>query len=76
MQVIKYPKQKDWAKILQRPAFDSSSLEKRVKKILCDVKKSGDKAVRNFTEEFDGVKLKNSMLRNCCPLKQSKQCPA
>lgn len=40
MQLIKYPKQKDWAKILQRPAFNSSSLEKKVKKILNAVKKN------------------------------------
>lgn len=57
MQLIKYPKQKDWANILQRPVFDSSSLEKKVKKILNAVKKNGDKAVKHFTEEFDGVKL-------------------
>jgi histidinol dehydrogenase len=59
MQLIKYPKQKDWAKLLQRPVFDSSSLEKKVKKILDAVKKNGDRSVRNFTEKFDGVKLKN-----------------
>lgn len=59
MQLIKYPKQKDWAKILQRPAFNSSSLEKKVKKILNAVKKNGDQAIRDFTEEFDGVKLKD-----------------
>lgn len=59
MQLIKYPKQKDWAEILQRPVFDSSLLEKKVKKILDAVKKNGDRSVRNFTEEFDGVKLKS-----------------
>jgi len=34
-------------------------LEKKVKKILEAVKTNGDKAVRDFTEAFDGVKLKN-----------------
>lgn len=59
MQLIKYPKQKDWEKILQRPAFESSLLEKKVRKILEAVKKNGDKAIIDFTEVFDGVKLKN-----------------
>ena len=59
MQLIKYPKRRDWEKILQRPSFRSLSLEKKVKKILEAVKTNGDKAVRDFTEAFDGVKLKN-----------------
>ncbi|MBS1668492.1 MAG: histidinol dehydrogenase [Bacteroidetes bacterium] len=58
MQLIKYPKQKDWGKILQRPAFDSSSLEKKVKRILDAVKKDGDTAIKKFTSEFDRVNLK------------------
>ncbi len=62
MQQIKYLKNKDWGKILQRPVFDSSSLEKKVEKILNAVKKKGDKAVKKFTEEFDGVKLKNVLV--------------
>ena len=59
MQTIKYVKNKDWGKILKRPVFDSSSHEKKVRKILNAVKNKGDKAVKKFTEEFDGVKLKS-----------------
>src|ERR1700759_1506092 len=59
MQLIKYSKNKDWSKILQRTAFDSSSLEKKVRKILDAVKDKGDKSVRRFTEEFDGVRMNN-----------------
>ncbi|HSZ87357.1 MAG TPA: histidinol dehydrogenase [Puia sp.] len=59
MQTIKYSKNKDWQKILQRPAIDSSSLEKKVNKILNEVKRKGDKAIKKFTEEFGGIKLKN-----------------
>jgi len=62
MQQIKYSKNKDWAEILKRPAFDSSSLEKKVEKILDSVKKKGDKAIKKFTEEFDGVKLKSALV--------------
>jgi histidinol dehydrogenase len=62
MQVYKYPDRKDWKEILQRPAFDSSSLEKKVQKILSKVKKDGDKAVKKFTKDFDGVKLKKLLV--------------
>jgi histidinol dehydrogenase len=62
MKVYKYPDRKDWKEILQRPSFDSSSLEKKVKRILDKVKKNGDKAVRKFTKEFDGVKLKKLLV--------------
>ena len=56
--VIKYPDRKDWQEIIKRPVFENFSLEKVVKKILDKVKTKGDKAVRKYTKEFDGVKLK------------------
>lgn len=56
--VIKYPRRKDWDELIKRPAFETASLEKAVKRILEKVKAKGDKAVRNYTKEFDGVKLK------------------
>ncbi|MEO5564867.1 MAG: histidinol dehydrogenase [Chitinophagaceae bacterium] len=59
MKVIKYPKRKDWPSLLQRPVFDALELEKKVRKILNRVRKDGDKAVRKFTKDFDGIKLKS-----------------
>ena len=53
-----YPGKKMWAEIIKRPVDDYSFLEKQVKKILQKVKVKGDKAVRKFTREFDGVNLK------------------
>lgn len=58
MQLIKNPERKDWSELLKRPAIDSSSLEKKVKKIMEAVQKKGDKAVKKYAKEFDGVKLK------------------
>ena len=58
IKVIKYPDRKDWQEIIKRPVFENASLEKAVKKILEKVKTKGDKAVRKYTKEFDGVKLK------------------
>ncbi len=58
MKEYRYPDKKLWAEILQRPASDITGLEKIVKKILQKVKVKGDKAVRKFTGEFDGIKMK------------------
>ena len=58
IKVIKYPDRKDWKELVKRPLFETVSLEKSVKKILEKVKWKGDKAVRKYTKEFDGVKLK------------------
>src|SRR4051812_36962656 len=62
MKLIKYPERKDWPTLLQRPAFDSLELNKKVRKILDKVKKGGDKAVKKFTKEFDEVKIKNLLV--------------
>ncbi len=58
MQTYNYPGKELWQEILQRPAADNSSLEKTVRKILQKVKEKGDKAVKKFTKEFDGVSVK------------------
>lgn len=58
MKVYKYPDKGNWEEIMQRPAADYSSLEKSVKKILQKVKDKGDKAIRKFSKEFDGVSIK------------------
>jgi len=58
IKVIKYPDRKEWQELIKRPVFENASLEKTVKKILDKVKDKGDKAIRKYTKEFDGVKLK------------------
>ena len=58
IKVIKYPDRKEWQELIKRPVFENASLEKAVKKILEKVKDKGDKAIRKYTKEFDGVKLK------------------
>ena len=59
---IKYPDRKDWQEIIKRPVLETASLEKTVRKILDKVKSKGDKAVKKFTMEFDGVKLKRLLV--------------
>src|SRR6187397_2883531 len=58
IKVIKHPGKSEWQEITKRPVFENVYLEKTVKKILDKVKTKGDKAIRKYTKDFDGVKLK------------------
>jgi histidinol dehydrogenase len=57
MKIIRYPKKEDWKEILQRPVFETADLTKTVSAILNEVKSYGDKALRGFTKQFDGVEV-------------------
>ncbi|HLP04449.1 MAG TPA: histidinol dehydrogenase [Paludibacter sp.] len=59
MQVIRHPERKDWAKLLARPTFDTTTLFDSVQKILDDIRKDGDKAVKKYTKQFDKAELEN-----------------
>ncbi|MGC9471437.1 MAG: histidinol dehydrogenase [Bacteroidales bacterium] len=54
MQIVKYPDRESLYRLLQRPLMDFSSLEATVGKILLDVKETGEKAVKEYTRQFDG----------------------
>lgn len=58
MQLILHPSPDQWPSLLQRPVYEPEQLEKAIRKVLLKVKTGGDKAVRKFTREFDGVSLK------------------
>ena len=53
------PNKKTWPEILKRPLIDVSSLHEKVKGILDEIKKDGDKALIKYTELFDKVKLES-----------------
>ena len=57
MEVIKFPPRDQWASIQTRPVFDYTVLFDRVQKILDDVRQHGDKALINYTKQFDNVNL-------------------
>jgi len=57
MKIIKYPEQGQWAEICQRPHLDITQLQATVSSVLSDVKKRGDKAVREYEERFDHAVL-------------------
>ncbi len=59
MNIIRYPKKEDRAELLQRPAFDALNLSETVTAILDEVKLNGDRALRRYTKQFDGVEIEH-----------------
>ena len=57
MNIIKFPNKKDYAAICERPHLDVSQLNATVAQVLADIKAKGDKAVFEYEEKFDKVKL-------------------
>ena len=58
MQIVLNPSRADWPSLLSRPANDTSAIEKSVAKMLQQVQRKGDKAVRAFTKTFDKATLR------------------
>ena len=59
MNRIIYPDKKDWAEILKRPVLNMETLRGTVCEVLDRVKTEGDKAVLEYEERFDKVKLES-----------------
>lgn len=59
MQQYNFPDKNLWSEMIKRPVADMSLLEKKVRKIMLQVKKKGDKAIYKYAKKFDGLKLKS-----------------
>ena len=59
MKKIIHPDRKDWAEILKRPVLNMETLRGTVFEVLERVKSEGDKAVLEYEERFDKVKLES-----------------
>jgi histidinol dehydrogenase len=59
MKIIQYPDRDAWDSFCKRPSLDKSGLEDAVAGILRKVKSSGDRALFDFSEKYDGVVMKN-----------------
>lgn len=57
MEVFRYPKQEQWLELSSRPTFEKQLLDDTVNGILEEVKSQKDKALFQYAEKFDGVKL-------------------
>jgi len=59
MNVIRYPERSAWPELVRRPAQEFPDLEQRVEKIIDEVAGKGDRALYDYTREFDGVELES-----------------
>ena len=59
MKKILYPNKSEWAEMLRRPVLNVETLFENVGTILKEVRTNGDKAVIEYEERFDKVKLES-----------------
>jgi histidinol dehydrogenase len=59
MKLYKYPEKRLWASLAERPVLKKESLDQLVSSVIKDVRSDGDRAVRKYSKEFDGISLKN-----------------
>jgi histidinol dehydrogenase len=64
MEIIRYPKRKNWSKILKRPVFDIHKIEKLIIPIISAIRKEGDIALKRFTKKYDKVSLPSILADN------------
>lgn len=57
MKIYQYPDTAKYPSLLQRPVADAASLEATVRRVLDDVKRNGDAAVKHYTFQFDKALL-------------------
>ncbi len=57
MKIYRFPEIQDWKEIIERPHIDSQQLNTTVENVLLDIKARGDKAVKEYEERFDHVRL-------------------
>lgn len=62
MQIINNPNKKDWPEILRRPTQTVDDIEGVVNEVFVDVKRNGDKAIKQYTQRFDKVSLNSSLV--------------
>ena len=57
MKIYRYPNRDSWAEILRRPETDAPEIETTVSSIIDEVRATGDRALRRYTHEFDGIAI-------------------
>jgi len=63
MKTILNPEKKEWPVILERPTQTIADIESTVMKIFEEVKVGGDKVLRKYTRQFDGVDLSDLLVK-------------
>lgn len=62
MELTRYPDKEEWPQLIKRPSFDAGELEKKIAKILENVRDKGDKAIRKYSRKFDGSSMKKFLV--------------
>lgn len=62
MKIIINPNRNDWFEILKRPTQTVGDIEDTVTGIFSEVSKTGDVAIKAFTNKFDGVSLESNVV--------------
>lgn len=57
MNIIQYPDRSTWNELLRRPTLNTHTLRNTVREVLERIKTEGDKAVIDYEEKFDHVRL-------------------
>lgn len=70
MQIVRFPSKDQWQTLSARPSIENILLTKQVGKILSDVKKGGDRALKKYSKKFDAIRLK----KIGCHTKRAKGC--
>ncbi len=59
MKTLKNPDLKDWALLAKRPSKPVAELDQIVDEVFDDIRKSGDRALYEYTQKFDKTNLKS-----------------
>lgn len=62
MEIIRYPSEEQWARLIKRPALEVTDLFDTVRTVLEEVQKEGDRAVKRYEEKFDQVTLSDLLV--------------
>jgi len=62
MKRIDFPEKSEYAEISRRPVFDLTDLEPMVSSIIDRVRTGGDRALKEYTFQFDGAKLEQILV--------------
>ncbi len=62
MRVFEYPDKIEWKELIERPEVNQQDLSELVDTVFKNVAKNGDKAIRQYTAQFDGVDLLNPLV--------------
>jgi histidinol dehydrogenase len=62
MEIFLEPSRNQWSELAKRPVFDHSHLDAIILPVLEKIQAEGDKALLEFTEKFDGVRLESLLV--------------